>query len=178
MDTLLTGNELLNAVNGVQIGSAVCSFNDVQTDSRNVGKNCMFVPLIGEFLNGHKYIPQAVEKGASVVLINNDEYELNKLEWEEKANSFPCVFFVLVQNTLTALQNAAQAYVNKVAANMIRVSITGSSGKTTTKEMMVSVAKKHFGTDSVAYTKGNFNSETGLPLSVFKIRGDEKIVMF
>ena len=61
---------------------------------------------------------------------------------------------------------------------MILVSITGSSGKTTTKEMMVSVAKAHFGDAGVAYTYGNLNSETGLPLSVFKIRGDEKIGIF
>ena len=61
---------------------------------------------------------------------------------------------------------------------MIRVSITGSSGKTTTKEMLVSVCKAYFGEDAVAYTKGNFNSETGLPLSMFQIRGDEKIGIF
>jgi len=178
METLLTGNELVNAVKGKQIGSAVCSFNDVQTDSRNVAENCMFVPLVGEFQNGHKYIPQAIEKGASVVLINNEDYEMNKADWEENLKKYPAVFFVVVENTLHALQDAAEAYVNKVAKNMIHVSITGSSGKTTTKEMMVSVAKKHFGDNAVAYTKGNFNSETGLPLSVFKIRGDEKIGIF
>ena len=59
MESLLTKEELLAAVKGTQIGSAPCSFNDVQTDSRNVSadKPCMFVPLIGEFQNGHKYIP-------------------------------------------------------------------------------------------------------------------------
>ena len=51
MESLLTKEELLNAVKGTQIGSALCSFNDVQTDSRNVTseKPCMFVPLVGEF---------------------------------------------------------------------------------------------------------------------------------
>ena len=58
---------------------------------------------------------------------------------------------------------------------MVRISITGSSGKTTTKEMMVSVCKAWFGEENVAYTKGNFNSETGLPLTAFTIRGDEKV---
>lgn len=180
METLLTGKELLDAVNGMQIGSADCSFNDVQTDSRNVSSenHCMFVPLVGEFQNGHKYIPDVLAKGVAVVLMNKSEYENNTDLYDGYAAENPTVFFVAVENTLHALQDAAEAYVNKVASNMIHVSITGSSGKTTTKEMMVSVAKKHFGEDAVAYTKGNFNSETGLPLSVFKIRGDEKIGIF
>ena len=178
MTTLLTGKELLSAVKGTQIGSAECVFNNVQTDSRNVSGNCMFVPLVGEFQNGHKYIPQAIEKGATVVLLNEEDYRMNSADWESNLKKYPEVFFAVVENTLHALQDAAEAYVNKVAGNMIRVSITGSSGKTTTKEMMVSVCKAFFGEENVAYTKGNFNSETGLPLSVFKIRGDEKIGIF
>ena len=72
MESLLTKDELLTAVKGTQIGSAQCSFNDVQTDSRNVcaEKPCMFVPLMGEFQNGHKYIPDVLKKGAAVILMN------------------------------------------------------------------------------------------------------------
>lgn len=180
METLLTGTELIKAVKGTQIGNAICSFIDVQTDSRNVlsEKRCMFVPLIGEFQNGHKYIPDVLDKNVGVVLINNSEYEQNLSFYNDLALNNPKVCFVCVENTLHALQDAAEAYVNKVASKMIRVSITGSSGKTTTKEMLVSVSKKHFGENAVAYTKGNLNSETGLPLSIFQIRGDEKIGIF
>lgn len=178
--TLLTKDELLKALNGLQIGNADCIFNDVQTDSRNVNSEtkCMFVPLVGEFQNGHKYIPDVLAKKASVILLNKSEYKKDKEAYEKMSRENPEVCFVAVENTLTALQNAAEAYVNKVAQNMIRVSITGSSGKTTTKEMMVAVCKAYYGEKNVAYTKGNFNSETGLPLSVFKIRGDEKIGIF
>ncbi len=178
--TLLTKTELLKAVNGSQLGNADCVFDDVQTDSRNVSseKKCMFVPLMGEFQNGHKYIPDVLAKNASVVLIENKEYSENKEKYNQLVKDNSEVCFVLVENTLTALQNAAEAYVSKKAEKMIRVSITGSSGKTTTKEMMVSVCKAYYGDDNVAYTKGNLNSETGLPLSVFKIRGDEKIGIF
>ena len=79
MGTLLTKSQLLNAVHGTQIGNADCFFDDVQTDSRNVSedKKCMFVPLVGEFQNGHKYIPSVLAKGASVVLLNKSEYEEN-----------------------------------------------------------------------------------------------------
>lgn len=182
MESLLTKEELLTSVKGTQIGSAGCLFNDVQTDSRNVSseKPCMFVPLVGEFQNGHKYIPSVLteEKKASVILLNEAEYKNDSDFYEKLAAENPEVCFVRVENTLHALQNAAEAYVAKKCQNMILVSITGSSGKTTTKEMMVSVAKAHFGDIGVAYTYGNFNSETGLPLSVFKIRGDEKIGIF
>lgn len=182
MESLLTKEELLLAVKGTQLGSAECFFNDVQTDSRNVSaeKPCMFVPLMGEFQNGHKYIPDVLKDGkkASVVLINKAEYQEKTVFYDELAASNPAVCFILVENTLHALQDAAEAYVTKKCQNMILVSITGSSGKTTTKELMVSVAKTHFGDAGVAYTYGNLNSETGLPLSVFKIRGDEKIGIF
>ena len=182
MESLLSKEELLSAVNGTQIGSAECLFNDVQTDSRNVTaeKPCMFVPLMGEFQNGHKYIPDVLgkDKKASVILLNETEYKADTAHYESLAAENPSVCFVRVENTLHALQDAAEAYVAKKCRNMILVSITGSSGKTTTKEMMVSVARAHFGEAGVAYTYGNLNSETGLPLSVFKIRGDEKIGIF
>ena len=182
MESLLTKEELLAAVKGTQLGSALCSFNDVQTDSRNVSadKPCMFVPLMGEFQNGHKYIPDVLAAGkkASVILMNEAEYLAKPEYYDGLAAENPSVCFIRVENTLHALQAAAEAYVTKKCRNMILVSITGSSGKTTTKEMMVSVAKAHFGDEAVAYTYGNLNSETGLPLSVFKIRGDEKIGIF
>lgn len=180
MESLLTKEELLAAVKGRQLGSADCVFNDVQTDSRNVSadKPCMFVPLMGEFQNGHKYIEDVLAKKASVILINESEYESKTEHYNQLVEKYADVCFLLVENTLHALQDAAEAYVTKKCGNMIRVSITGSSGKTTTKEMMVSVAKAHYGTEAVAYTYGNLNSETGLPLSVFKIRGDEKIGIF
>ena len=180
--TLLSLDSLLKAVNGTVAGSARTDFYFayVVTDSRFVSAGAMFVPLIGENQNGHKYIPQAIESGATVVLVNKSDYEQNNAFYKEleASGKLEAVTVILVENTLYALQAAAKAYASKVASNMIRVSITGSSGKTTTKEMLVSVCKKHFGEQAVAYTKGNFNSETGLPLSMFQIRGDEEIGIF
>ena len=180
--SLLNLDSLLAAVNGTVAGNARPDFYFayVVTDSRFVSAGAMFVPLIGENQNGHKYIPQAIDAGATVVLVNKSDYEQNNDFYKElaAAGKLALVTVILVENTLYALQAAAKAYARKVASNMIRVSITGSSGKTTTKEMFVSVCKKHFGEAAVAYTKGNFNSETGLPLSMFQIRGDEKIGIF
>ena len=180
LDSLLqaTGGSLM-AESGIK-EQAAFGFSYVVTDSRYVTSDAMFVPLIGENQNGHKYIPQAIQAGASVILVNKSDYQENNAFYKDlaAAGKFAAVTVILVENTLYALQAAAKAYAQKVASNMIRVSITGSSGKTTTKEMLVSVCKKHFGDEAVAYTKGNFNSETGLPLSMFQIRGDEKIGIF
>ena len=178
--SLLNLEQLLSAVNGQLIESSSkknFGFTSVVTDSRNVVNGSLFVPLVGEFQDGHKYIPQAMEKGAAVVFVNSAEDEKSKTLYAELDAKSDCVF-VVVQNTLHALQAAARSYAAKVSANMIRVSITGSSGKTTTKEMLVSVCKEFYGQNAVAYTKGNFNSETGLPLSMFQIKGDEKIGIF
>ena len=133
-ESLLTKDELLNAVKGTQIGSADCVFNDVQTDSRNVvsGNHCMFVPLIGESQNGHRYIMDVLEKKASVVLLNNSEYEGNSVYYEKIAADNSSVCFIRVENTLHALQDAAEAYVTKKCGNMPAntTSFTRSCGTT------------------------------------------------
>ncbi|MBR1640351.1 MAG: UDP-N-acetylmuramoyl-tripeptide--D-alanyl-D-alanine ligase [Treponema sp.] len=174
--TLLEYDELIEGVKGYNAGTChACFFTSVQTDSRNVCDKSLFVPLVGEKQNGHIYIPQAIQKGASVIFVNKNTLNADRALYENLQKENPNVLFVAVENTLHALQDAAEVYASKKCSNMIRISITGSSGKTTTKEMMVSVCKAHFGEDGVAYTKGNFNSETGLPLTVFTIRGDEKV---
>ena len=79
MDTLLEKDELIKAIQGNEIGSgnAECFFCDVQTDSRNVSQDSkvMFVPLLGEFQDGHKYIPSVLEKKPGVILLNESEYQ-------------------------------------------------------------------------------------------------------
>lgn len=176
-ESLLTLEELVAAVKGEVISkSSECYFTSVQTDSRNVEKDTLFIPLVGEFQNGHKYIPQALNKGASVVFVNRYDYGMAPGVYAKMCASNPYTSIILVENTLYALQDAAEAYVAKFP-DLTKISITGSCGKTTTKEMLVSVFKAKYG-DKVVYTKGNFNSETGLPLSVFNIRKEHKIGIF
>lgn len=176
-DSLMTLEELLSGTKGLLISNTKsCEFTSVQTDSRNVVNGTMFVPLVGEFQDGHKYIPQALKNGASVVLLNKSDYEKSKETYQNYFNTYPLVSFIAVENTLHGLQDAAEAYVSKFPS-LTKISITGSSGKTTTKEMFVSVFKAKYG-DDVVYTQGNFNSETGLPLSVFNIRSNHKIGIF
>lgn len=177
-ETLMNLNELLSSSSGKLVGNVEkCFFTNVATDSRNVSQNTMFVPLVGENQDGHKYVPSAIKNGATVVLINSSEYKKNPQIYENLTNENKNLTIICVENTLHALQNVAEGYVKKFS-DLIKVSITGSSGKTTTKEMLVSVAKVHFGEENVVYTKGNLNSETGLPLSVFQIRKNHKIGIF
>ncbi len=177
-ESLLSFDQLCDAVHGTFIGSNVNKknffFSSVTTDSRNVCASSLFVPLAGEFQDGHKYVDQAVEKGATVVFISADENFKNGQKYVDLSakNINLCVF--AVSNTMTALQKAAERYVEKFP-NLIKVGITGSSGKTTTKELVVSVLKQKF---NVVYTQGNFNSETGLPLSVFNIRKEHECGVF
>lgn len=175
--SLLTLEELLAAVNG----SLACEcfdshsfyFSSVVTDSRNVQPHSLFVPLIGEFQDGHKYIPQALEKGASVLFAARSVFEKENSTYKKLAEDNKKTALILVENTLTALQKAAQKYVQKFP-DLIRVSVTGSSGKTTTKEIAASVLSEKF---NVICNKGNLNSETGLPLSVFEIRPENELAL-
>lgn len=176
--SLLNFEETLTSINGKFIGSeknkANFSFTSVTTDSRNVVKGSLFVPLIGNVQDGHKYIPSAIENGATVIFIANSELNNNLKKYDELSKKYENICIFAVENTLTALQDAARAYVEKFP-NLIKIGITGSSGKTTTKEMIVSVLKQKY---NVVYTQGNFNSETGLPLSVFNIRPENEVGIF
>ncbi|MBQ9494429.1 MAG: UDP-N-acetylmuramoyl-tripeptide--D-alanyl-D-alanine ligase [Treponema sp.] len=178
-DSLLTCTELLDAVHGsIAGGKGACAeqfaFTSVATDSRHVAPQSLFVPLIGEKQNGHAYIRQAIENGASVILLNRDEYKMRHDDYDALAKNNPAVTFIIVEHTLHALQHAASAYVRNFP-QLKKIGITGSSGKTTTKELCVAVLKQRY---RVVCNEGNFNSETGLPLSVFNIRGDDEIGVF
>lgn len=144
----------------------------VATDSRNVKSNGAFFPLLGEFQDGHTFIGKAVENGASVIVADEKVWNSDKEKYlpivENKAT------VVTVKNTLYALQAAAAFYVKKFP-KLIKVGITGSNGKTTTKELVSSVLETKY---NVIKTEGNFNSETGLPLSVFNIRKEHEVGVF
>ena len=177
-ESLMTAEELAGSVHGTLVGLAEniknFSFTSVATDSRNVMKGSLFVPLIGEFQDGHKYIPQAVEKGASVVFVTESVYEENCKYYMSLLSENHHFCIIVVKHNLYALQDAARAYVKKFP-DLIKVAVTGSSGKTTTKEIMASILRQKY---NLIATEGNYNSETGLPLSVFRIRKEHECGLF
>lgn len=167
INSLLSLEEILEAVNGYSLlDKTECFFTTVATDSRQVQKDTLFVPLIGEVQDGHKYIEPSLEKGASVVFVRKENFESDREKYFAFAEKYTDAVFVIVENTLAALQKAAGRYVEKFPS-LIKIGVTGSSGKTTTKEIALSILSQKY---NVVANEGNFNSETGLPLSVFKIR--------
>lgn len=175
--SLLTFDELISSVGGKRIGKgancALC-FTSVATDSRNVKRDSLFVPLIGQNQDGHKFIGQALSAGACAVLVTKSVYETSPRDFDLLAEKNPDMLFIAVENNLHALQDAARAYVEKFPS-LIKIGITGSSGKTTTKEILSSLLAQKF---RVVSTKGNLNSESGLPLSVFEIREEDEACVF
>jgi len=150
METL-TCQEILQAVNGTLLSGDINTvFGNVCTDSRSVKEGDIFVPLVGEKFDGHDYILSSLEKGALGSLTQKDtEISSDRV-------------LIKVPDTLKALRDLAAYYRQKFSIPF--VGITGSVGKTSTKEMVASVLQRVF---KVHKTQGNFNNEIGVPLTVF-----------
>ena len=135
------------------------SVSSVVIDSRLVEKGSLFVAIKGERVDGHSFIPQTIKDGALCALS------------EEKLEdaSFP---YILVPSSEKALVDLAEHY--RRALKIKAVGITGSVGKTSTKEMMASVFSQKY---SVQKTPGNFNNEIGLPLTIFSIREEHEVAV-
>ncbi len=125
------------------------------TDSRKAGKDQLFFALKGENFNGNLYARSAIDKGCSYAIIDDPYYQAGPQ-------------FILVPDCLRALQELAKTHRNGLKIPVI--GITGSNGKTTTKELMAAVLRKKFKTYA---TKGNLNNHIGVPLSILEIDNEE-----
>ncbi len=123
----------------------------VVIDSRKVEKDFLFVAIDGERVNAHKFIPDTIRNGALCVVSHEDLGETD----------FP---YILVESTGQALLDIAKLYRDSFDVKV--VGITGSVGKTSTKEMIASVASQKY---KVHKTLGNFNNEWGLPITIFEM---------
>lgn len=131
----------------------------VELDSRKLQKGYLFIATKGERVDGHSFIAQAFEKGCYGVVCE-------KLP-EEYAG--PCI---VVEDSFKALQDIAAFYREQLAVKV--VGITGSVGKTSTKEVIAATLSKKF---HVLKTEGNYNNEIGLPLTVLKIRDEHEVAV-
>ena len=128
-------------------------------DSRLVEEDYLFIPIKGERVDGHKFIPQVFEKGACAVL--------SEIDLENSAGPY-----IKVESCENALKKIAAFYRQSLGIKV--VGITGSVGKTSTKEMIASVVSQKY---NVHKTAGNFNNEIGLPLTVFGIRAEHEVAI-
>lgn len=140
------------------------SIKHVATDTRVSMNHALFVPIKGENFNGHNYLRQAIEQGAVAALWNKNENIPAYVPTD-----FP---IFLVDNTLTALQQLAAYYRELVDPHVIGV--TGSNGKTTTKDIIASVLAGKFKTHR---TQGNLNNHIGVPLTILSMPNDTEVLV-
>ena len=158
----ITLGQLLQAVNGTLLGpfqnpSAI--IQKVDTDSRNMHPGSLFIPLVGDRFDGHAYINAALEGGAAGCFTQR-----------ERESYLPGKFYIKVGSTQKALRDLARHYKQKFRIPF--VAVTGSVGKTTTKDMVAAVLGERF---KVLKTEGNFNNEVGLPLTLLRLNSNHEI---
>ncbi|MFO8064368.1 MAG: UDP-N-acetylmuramoyl-tripeptide--D-alanyl-D-alanine ligase [Spirochaetota bacterium] len=164
-----SGLAVAEIVGGKLFGPGKRPVTTVTIDSRTCGAGSLFVALPGEHTDGHLFVADALRSGASMALVRSDwasgrETEISALLGETDAG------VCAVDDPLSALQDLARARLASFP-HLRRVGITGSNGKTTTKELIASVLSQK---DSTFKTRGNYNSEIGVPLSVFDV-GEEHV---
>jgi UDP-N-acetylmuramoyl-tripeptide--D-alanyl-D-alanine ligase len=139
-------------VGGTQVGNTFSSFH---TDSREVVRGGVFFALRGAEMDGHQFVPDAIRRGATAVVV------------ERRLETPPGIAEILVPNTWKALFSLATFTLRRV--NPLVVGVTGSNGKTSTKEMIAAILSKHF---TVKRSGGNLNTETGVPLTILSMEPD------
>lgn len=144
---------------GTEIGSAVL-------DSRKVEEGALFIATVGERVDGHRFIGQVFEKGAYCVITQKTP-DMVKTEHGLDAEGWGA--YILVQDSFKALKDIAEYY--RSTLNIPVVGITGSVGKTSTKEFIAGVLSQKY---QVLKTEGNFNNEVGLPLTLLRIRQEHE----
>ena len=158
----ITIREIAEAVNGKLLGGFTDldrTVTHVFTDSRKPDPGALFIPLVGERFDGHAFIEAALEGGAAGCFTQR-----------ERESYLPGKFYIKVGNTQRALRDLARWYKQKFPIPFI--AITGSVGKTTTKDMVAAVLGEKF---KVLKTEGNFNNEVGLPLTLLRLNSTHQL---
>ena len=158
----ITIGEILEAVGGTLLGEPCdldATVDHVDTDSRKLHPGSLFLPLEGERFDGHSFINSALENGAAGCLTAR-----------ERESYLPGKFYIKVRSTQRALRDLARYYKKKLPIPYI--AITGSVGKTTTKDMVAAVLGERF---KVLKTDGNFNNAVGLPLTLLRLNREHQI---
>lgn len=154
----LTAAKIGEFCKGKVVGNPKEIVTNIIIDSRQVTEGSMFVAVKGEKVDGHKFVKDTFEKGAVCALV----------EQVPQAEGT----YILVHSTLQAIKDIAEGYRKTLKAKV--VGITGSVGKTSTKEMVASILEQKY---KVTKTLGNFNNEIGLPITVFRIQEDDDIAI-
>lgn len=149
---IATGGKLLS-------GDEQMEITGFSQDSRQVTKGMMYIPIIGERFDGHDFINSAFDNGASAVITSRELDDCNRA-------------VIKVEDTLKTLQDMARYL--RMHRNVKVVGITGSVGKTSTRDMVYSVVKQQYKT---LKTEGNYNNNIGLPLTILRLKDEEVMIL-
>jgi UDP-N-acetylmuramoyl-tripeptide--D-alanyl-D-alanine ligase len=157
-----------SAAGGTLVNGGDVVLSRVETDSRNVGPGALFVALKGERVDGHDFVQAAAKAGASALLVSSSWWT-----GSGSSSGLSCPL-VVVSDPLTALQQAAKAW-RQGFPKLLRFGVTGSSGKTSVKEMLAAIIGVKRNT---VRNPGNLNSDIGLPSSLLLIRPEHEAAVF
>ena len=154
--------EIVKVVHGELLqGSEETKITSFSNDTRTLEKGALYIPIIGEVFDGHTFINNAYEKGAIATFSSN-----------RKDNYPQDLIVIYVEDTLKALQDLA--HYKRINQQVKVVGITGSVGKTSTKDMIASVVSTKYKT---LKTIGNYNNDIGLPLTILRLQEEEVMVL-
>jgi len=163
----ITVKDVINITKGtLVIGKQEESCENFSKDSRDIKEGDIYLGIKGETQNGSIYFEEAFQKGAKGAILQEIEIQ------EEQKQKYANKFIILVEDTVKAMQQIAE-YKRKQYAIPI-VAITGSVGKTSTKDMVASVVEKKYTT---VKTEGNYNNHIGVPLTIFKLKEEKALVV-
>lgn len=160
------GTLMLCGNGGVKRDTCVTSMT---LDSRKAEEGCVFFATLGERTDGHKFIAEVFGKGAALAVTQKSP---GQVEAEYGCGASGWGSYLLVEDTLQALKSIAEAYRKKL--NVKVVGITGSVGKTSTKEFIAGVLAEKY---NVLKTEGNFNNEVGVPLTLLRLRRQHQVAV-
>lgn len=152
----ITLNEIIEAVNGQIYRKGSCdNYSGICIDTRKLESGNIYIAIKGEVFNGNLFVEEASQKGAPICIVDEIAFKENKLKDST---------IILVDDTKKALKELAKYYRSKL--NIKVIGVTGSTGKTTTKDLIAAGLSAKY---KVFKTKGNFNNEIGLPLMIFNL---------
>jgi UDP-N-acetylmuramoyl-tripeptide--D-alanyl-D-alanine ligase len=161
-----TIREIITATCGELLsGNSDSVFAGISIDSRNIASDDIFVAIVGDIHNGHEFVGEVIQKGVSAVMID-----------KSAAGRFPISAWQTAEVGCIAVNDTTRAFgdlaaFNRRRANASVVAITGSNGKTTTRQMSAAVVSRRFNTLSTA---GNFNNQIGLPLTLLRLQNNHQ----
>ena len=170
MDTF-TFDNIVKAINGTPLkGKGRDSYPSISIDSRTITRGELFIAIKGKNFDGHDFVIQALKKGAGGAIISDKSLIENEFFQQRRGRSNSAI--IAVQDTLTALHDIARDHRKRFDIHV--VGITGSNGKSTSKEMSASVAGMKF---NVLKNEGNLNNQIGLPLTILKMNENHTIAI-